>query len=218
MPFFQVDDQFHSHPKTAWLSDAAVALWTRAGSHCAAYLTDGFVDSDTVKRLGGKPKAIEQLLTVRAPFSSPLWYRVEGGFQFHDWDNYQPTSEDVKENRRKARERMRAVRANKARTFDGSSAEVRVAQSSPSQSKPLNHLSNVSHLPERAGEIDQTRVIAAVQKHCGRDCTPPLAWLIIGTVMERAKQKPKDATAYVLRAIESDWPEWQKLIDESEVA
>lgn len=214
MPFFQVDDQFHSHPKTAWLSDAAVALWTRAGSHCAAYLTDGFVDSDTVKRLGGKPKAIEQLLTVRPPFSSPLWYRVDGGFQFHDWDNYQPTSQDVKENRRKARERMRAVRANKTRTFEGSSDDVRVAHTSPSQSIPVNNLSNVSHLPDRAG-VDVTKIIAAVQKHCGRSCSEPQAWLIIGTVMERAKQKPKSETAFIVRAIENEPFVWQQLLDEA---
>ena len=215
MPFFQVDDQFHSHPKTAWLSDGAVALWTRAGSHCAAYLTDGFVDEDTVRRLGGKPRAVEQLLTIKAPHTSPLWFRVEGGYQFHDWDQYQPTSAEVKENRRKARERMKAVRANKGRTFDSSSHDVRVAQSSPSQSIPVNRLNNVSHLPEREGEADVTKIIAAVQKHCQRECTQPQAWLIIGTVMERAKQKPKNATAFIVKAIANEPFVWQQLLAEA---
>lgn len=215
MPFFQVDDQFHSHPKTAWLSDAAVALWTRAGSHCAAYLTDGFVDDDTVRRLGGKPRAVEQLLTVKTPHTSPLWFRVEGGYQFHDWDQYQPTSAEVKENRRKARERMKAVRANKGRTFDGSSPDVRVAQSSPSQSIPKTRLNNVSHLPEREAEIDVEKVIVAVQKHCGRECGVTGAYLVIGTVMDRAKTKPKNKTAFVVKAIASDPFEFQKILDEA---
>lgn len=215
MPFFQVDDQFHSHPKTAWLSDGAVALWTRAGSHCAAYLTDGFVDFDTVKRLGGKPKAVEQLLTIRAPHTSSLWLKVDGGYQFHDWDDYQPTAVEVKENRRKARERMRAVRANKGRTFVGSSDDVRVALSNPSHSIPSKRLNNVSHLPERASEIDVDKVIVAVQKHCGRECTIPGAWLIIGTVMDRSKTQPKNKTAYVVKAIATDPFEFQKILDEA---
>lgn len=215
MPFFQVDDQFHSHPKTAWLSDGAVALWVRGGSHCAAYLTDGFIDDDTVKRLGGKPKAIEQLLTVRAPHKSALWIRVEGGYQFHDWDHYQPTAKEVKENRRKARERMAAVRANKGRTFGGSSDDVRVAQSNPSHSIPSKRLNNVSHLPEREDGIDVDKVIVAVQKHCGRECGVPGAYLIIGTVMDRAKTRPKNKTAFVVKAIERDPFEFQKILDEA---
>lgn len=223
MPFFQIDDQFHSHPKTAWLSDGAVALWTRAGSHCAAYLTDGFVDDDTVKRLGGKPRAIEQLLTVKPPHTSPLWFRVDGGYQFHDWEHYQPTAAEVKENRRKARERMKAVRANKGRTFDSSSPDVRVAQSSPSHSIPTEQDSNVSHLPKRESYpqdgqpngVNLDAVRAAVQRHCGREASDMDCYRVIGTVMERAKSKPRSATRFVVTAIERDPFEFQKIIDEA---
>lgn len=218
MPYFQVDDQFHSHPKTAWLSAGAVALWVRAGSHCAAYLTDGFIDEDTVKRLGGRGASIQELLTIRAPHTSPLWFKVDGGYQFHDWDQYQPTSVEVKENRRKARERMKAVRANRGRTFEGSSPDVRVAQSNPIQSIPVKRLIPISPVPEREAGIDVDRVIAAVQKHCGRDCTTPGAFLIIGTVMDRAKTKPKNKTAFVVKAIENDPFVWQKMLDETAVA
>lgn len=214
MPFFQVDDQFHSHPKTAWLSDSAVALWTRAGSHCAAYLTDGFIDDATVRRLGGKPSAVNQLLTIRAPFTSPLWLRVEGGYQFHDWDQYQPVAAVVKKKRREAVERMQRVRANKPRTFEDGSQKVRLTQSIPYHSIPVNTVDNVSHLVKREDQIDVDKIIVAIQKNCGRDCTPPMAFLVIGTIMERAKSAPKNKTAFVKAAIERDPFEFQKIIDE----
>ena len=235
MPFFQVDDQFHSHPKTAWLSDGAVALWTRAGSHCAAYLTDGFVDDAAVRRLGGKKRAIDELLTIRPPHASPLWIRVEGGYQFHDWDQYQPTAEEVKQNRRKARERMKTVRANKGRTLDDGSQKVRIAQSNPSHSIPINKTDTSSPVLETGASgpdesesveaicirqaaalgVDFAKVKTAIGKACGRFPDPSGVVRIIATVLERAKPPVKSPTGLVLAAVRDDWAEWQQMLDEA---
>lgn len=89
MPWFKIDDGFWSHPKVIELSDPAVALWVRAGSYCAGHLTDGLVRRSTLRMLGAdRDAAIELVL-------AGLWDETGDGWSFHDWDEYQPTREQV---------------------------------------------------------------------------------------------------------------------------
>lgn len=91
MTWFKVDDSFHSHPKTAAVSLAAVGLWTVAGTWSGAYLTDGLVDDHMISLLSrGSTELVDEL--VRAG----LWTRTKGGYRFHDWSDYQPTSKSVR--------------------------------------------------------------------------------------------------------------------------
>ena len=43
MPWFKVDDTWHSHPKARRASLGAVGLWSMCGSYSMAYKTDGWV-------------------------------------------------------------------------------------------------------------------------------------------------------------------------------
>lgn len=106
MTWFKVDDGFHSHPKMVDASDAAVALWTRAGSWASAHLTDGFVPSGMPARFCGDPDAAAEELISRG-----VWTRTRGGFQFHDWLDYNPSKEKVLTDRAKEREKKRRMRA-----------------------------------------------------------------------------------------------------------
>lgn len=122
MTWFKVDDSFSDHPKMFDAPDCAVALWTRAGSWAARNLTDGFVPSKMPVRLCDDPeKAVQELVDRR------MWKRVKGGYQFHDWDDYQPTREAVEKDRAAARERMKKLRSSRSNpdSFEGSSADVR---------------------------------------------------------------------------------------------
>jgi len=58
MVWFRVDDNLHSHRKTARAGEA-MALWVIAGSWSGAHLTDGFVPDYMVDRLipGGREMA-----------------------------------------------------------------------------------------------------------------------------------------------------------------
>lgn len=90
MTWFKVDDSFYDHPKVFDAPDCAVALWTRAGAWAARNLTDGLVPSGMPARLCDDPdKAVKALL------DRGLWRRTRGGYQFHDWSNYQPTREEA---------------------------------------------------------------------------------------------------------------------------
>lgn len=108
MTWFKVDDSFYDHPKIFDAPDCAVALWVRAGCWSARNLTDGFVPANMPARLCDDPER-----AVRELIQRGLWKRVKGGYQFHDWSDYQPTRASVEEQRAAARERMRKLRAGR---------------------------------------------------------------------------------------------------------
>lgn len=89
MPWFKVDDQLATHPKTVLAGNAAMGLWVRAGSWSAAHLTDGYVPASVVPMLGATTRQAAQL--VKAGF----WHAEDDGYRFHDWDVFQPKAVDV---------------------------------------------------------------------------------------------------------------------------
>lgn len=110
MPWFKVDDQLAVNMKVLAAGNTAMGLWVRAGSWCAAQLTNGFVPDGMVPVLGGSRRDAEAL------HAAGLWHAAEGGWQFHDWDEYQPTREQVLAERAAAADRMRKVRETKKRS------------------------------------------------------------------------------------------------------
>lgn len=118
MPWFKVDDQFHSHPKARKAGLFALGLWSVSGSYSMAYKEDGFVPLWFVKSYPRGEKAAADLVTAR------LWdsHEKDGieGYLFRDWADYQPTSEEIEADRTAARDRQRARRK---RLRDGGSSE-----------------------------------------------------------------------------------------------
>jgi hypothetical protein len=122
MPWVRVDDAFYDHPKFVPLTAGAVGLWVIGLAYCNRNLTDGFIHRMAVVRL--LPDAPDVTLghadeLIRAG----LWSPADDGFAVVDYLDYQPSAEEIKGSRDKARERMAAARS--ARKFGGSSAEVR---------------------------------------------------------------------------------------------
>jgi hypothetical protein len=107
VPWFNVDDGFAFHRKAVLAGNAAIGLWTRAGSWCSRELTDGFVPDHMVPTMGTTKQA-ERL--VRAG----LWVRddVRGGFQFHEFtqDGRNSSRETVLKKREQAAEKKRRQR------------------------------------------------------------------------------------------------------------
>lgn len=108
--WFKVDDQLAFHPKAFTVGNTALGLWVRAGSWSGAQLTDGHIPDHVIKALGGTRADTTRLV------QSGLWEKVPGGYQFHDWEQYQPASKDVRTKRTQARNRMRELRANQTQT------------------------------------------------------------------------------------------------------
>jgi hypothetical protein len=80
VPWFPVDDRFHSHPKAAAASLAAIGLWTVAGSWANEHTTDGDLPGHMIALLSrGATELADELVTVG------LWRRTKTGYRFHQW-------------------------------------------------------------------------------------------------------------------------------------
>jgi hypothetical protein len=105
MVFFRVDDEFPDHPKVAGLPDAAIALWVQTGAWSARKLTDGFVPDGVATQYSRHRRR-----PVKALVDAGLWEPVSGGFQFHDWPDYNPTRAFIESRRSVDRVRKRRDR------------------------------------------------------------------------------------------------------------
>ena len=116
MTWFKIDDGFADHPKVLELlcgpaGSEALALWLLAGTWCAKQLTDGALPTVVVHRLGvaNSGEAARELVRVG------LWTETDTGFQFHEWNAWQPTRADVEAKREQARARKAQWRETKKR-------------------------------------------------------------------------------------------------------
>jgi hypothetical protein len=94
----KIDDSFEEHAKVSPLSDAAHRLWMRAACWCQKVGSDGFVPKSELLAIGRQAATLKrlealagELVAARAGgvFSVGLWEPVEGGWKFHDWEEYQ---------------------------------------------------------------------------------------------------------------------------------
>lgn len=105
MTWFKVDDSLATHSKVALAGNAAMGLWVRAGAWASQQLTDGFIPRQVVPMLGNTSQAKKLV-------AAGLWAQEDGGYRFHDWQNYQPSAAEVAADRREKHEaKVRAGRA-----------------------------------------------------------------------------------------------------------
>jgi hypothetical protein len=116
----KLDDGFPESPKVIGLSDKAFRVHVRALCYCSQHLTDGWVPS--AKALEWGAKSVAELIDAR------LWLPHVTGYAIHDFLDYNPSSESVKNERRKARER----RANGGKR----SGDVRANVMNPDPTRP----------------------------------------------------------------------------------
>jgi hypothetical protein len=103
MPWVKIDDKFHSHPKVIAAGVEGVALHVIALSWCGEYLTDGFIPEAQIRRLSlsDNYQAIAAHLV-----SVGLWDIADGGYQIHDYLEYNPSAEQVRAQRAANAERQ----------------------------------------------------------------------------------------------------------------
>lgn len=104
MPYVSLDDNFADHPKILPISDAAFRLHVRAICYANRQLTDGRIPADFV---GRRHTVAEQLV------KADLWHiHPDGGWQLHDYRDWNKSAEQVRRERVKARERKRKERGS----------------------------------------------------------------------------------------------------------
>jgi len=107
MAWFKVDDNLHSHEKARKAGLAAMGLWAVSGSHSGAYLAEGLVPRWYV---AGWPSGIKLAAKLVA---AGLWIEDGDGWRFHQWDERNPSKQQVEADRMAARERQKRARDSK---------------------------------------------------------------------------------------------------------
>jgi len=112
---FRVDDNFPdckkvemlevNHPK---LYLKCIALWLFGGCYSARNGLDGVVSDHVVRKLVPFKNAVT---CAQALVDVGLWRVVEGGYQYHDYSDWNETKQQKTERLRKDRERQQAFRA-----------------------------------------------------------------------------------------------------------
>jgi hypothetical protein len=123
MTWVRIDDGFPNHPKIIGLSDGAFRLYITALCYSNAYLTDGIIPINTVKKLSNSRH-------ISALVEANLWEICGDDIKILGYDEYQFTKEKVETERKKAADRM--AKARGLRRTDGvTSGEVQQPHTHP---------------------------------------------------------------------------------------
>lgn len=92
MTWVRLDDGFPEHPKIDAAGGDAAWLHVCALAYCNRALTDGFVAAERIGRLSDRksPRRLAARLVEVG-----LWRPVDGGYEIHDYHDYQPTRAEV---------------------------------------------------------------------------------------------------------------------------
>lgn len=178
----KVDDGFPEHPKVVeagrhlgtYGRGRVEAIWLVAMCYCNRNLTDGFIDEATVRTwtlYDRRPFDVAQVMALQMPDGSPgLLLKVDDGFRFHDYHDYQPSAKERKAKLRKDRDRKRAerldrlgvqpdVHADTSRTSEWNPARSRARDPDPGPSIQKDHRGSRR---EMSTPVENLRVLKAL--------------------------------------------------------
>jgi hypothetical protein len=107
MPWVKLDDQLWAKPKVVSAGNEATGAYCRMLSYCGAQLTDGHV-SEQVAGFIASPPVLDVLIDHTFVAQSS-----DGGLLIPDYLDFNPSKEQVEDERAKARKRMKNKRGNK---------------------------------------------------------------------------------------------------------
>jgi hypothetical protein len=105
MPYVMLDDKFPEHPKIDVLSDAAFRLMVAGICYCNRHTTDGLVHTPRVDRL--VPKFKPSTLRELTDGDEPLWLPGDGGFDVHDYLDWNKSRAQIEAQSARQSERAR---------------------------------------------------------------------------------------------------------------
>lgn len=93
MPWVRLDHEMDRHPKVMEAGPLAFAMYVSALCYCNRYLTDGFVRAKVAPTLGNVPRPAQR---IRELLDAGLWDKAEGGYQVHDYLDYQASAAEIR--------------------------------------------------------------------------------------------------------------------------
>lgn len=173
MPWVKVDDTATEHPKIAGVGPLGLAMWVAGLAYCNRNLTDGFIPAAKARTLidwtqtdgngvcwqigltldgslASRGIDVTSDLVIETLVDAGAWHEVNGGYEVHDYLDYQPSREQVEREREegkrraaKSREKRSAkVRPNFAVT-SGDPVPVPVPQSESKDSPWIGEIGKV---------------------------------------------------------------------------
>jgi hypothetical protein len=185
MAWVRIDDQFPSHPKVAKAGPLAGWLFVSGLCYCNRYLTDGFIPIGVVRTLANYDGIMERFhdeetesiqLALRL-VDCGLWEEADGGFTVHDYDQYQPTREQIETVRETTRVRVEAFRNKKNGQFGNGNV-------TPLQD-PYNGVSTgvVTPAPNPNPSIERDKSLSSKKN---RASSLPSEWVPMGSMLDWA--------------------------------
>lgn len=168
MAYVRLEDSALNHPKVARLSAHAFRLWVWGLCHAQMHLTDGYLAARLLpNRRQSRPNVAAAELC-----EAHLWEPVEGGYQIHDYLQYNDSKEVVEARKQKARERMQERRSGADRRLDPpaplsqSSDVVRanITRTTREAPLPLVSISSSERKEEREEKTPEARAARLLQE------------------------------------------------------
>jgi len=131
MTWAKVDDRWPRHPKAIAVGPLGRDLYICGLCYCNEHLTDGFIPEEAVATLAPsgpgnhQNKVSSASATTQRLLSAGLWEKVPGGYRVHDYFDWNPTAERVREQRRLKKNRQDRWRRDASR--DASTPDPRDA-------------------------------------------------------------------------------------------
>lgn len=118
MPFGRLHEEAAGDGKLLRISDSAWRMWGMGLIYCQKNLTDGFIPADAIVSFGVKAlkpaKVAEELCRPQLPGRAPLWMKVAGGYQIHDYLQWNDSRETILMKRQGAKSRLDRFRERQA--------------------------------------------------------------------------------------------------------
>lgn len=104
MDWLKLSVDLPDHPKVANLSDRAFRALIGAWCYAARFETDGYLPTAAARPVGITKRAADELE------AAGLIHPNGSGWHIHDWDQHQPTAEEIKRRRDMAATRQERYR------------------------------------------------------------------------------------------------------------
>lgn len=198
MTWVRIDDQFADHPKVVGLSSDAFRLHVSAMCYCSAQLTDGRVTALLTRRLTWFVTDTESVTNELV--TAGLWEKDGDDYMIHDYLEYNPSADEVRQQRKANADRQAKHRNSKRNTNrNGVSNALRNASvTAPPSPSPDDD--------ERSAALTDLQVLGLFNKTMLEqfdDLWPELAgrrdW--IGKAITVARDNNASSPAYALKVL-----------------
>ena len=112
MTWIKLDTRIRSHPKLQAISDRSWRYYVCSLCYAADYRTDGLIPNAVLSHVD--PEAKRPRSTAEQLVSAGLFEQVDGGYQIHDYGDYQQSSEQIRADENGASRAQAPARAHTA--------------------------------------------------------------------------------------------------------